>query len=66
MPNVMAALPNIGGAVCSTTQGLADSHYFGVPQTPESISAASEPKFVILWENVEDILLFNFFFSDCR
>jgi len=27
MPNVMVALPNIGGAVCSTPQGLADDHY---------------------------------------
>jgi len=27
MPNVMAALPNIGGALCSTTQSLADAHY---------------------------------------
>jgi len=26
MPNVMAALPNIGGALCSTTQSLADAH----------------------------------------
>jgi len=25
MPNVMAALPNIGGALCSTPQGLADA-----------------------------------------
>jgi len=24
---VMAALPNIGGALCSTPQGLADAHY---------------------------------------
>ena len=24
MPNVMVALPNIGGALCSTPQGLAD------------------------------------------
>jgi len=24
MPNVMAALPNIGGALCSTPQSLAD------------------------------------------
>jgi len=24
MPNVMAALPNIGGAVCSTPRSLAD------------------------------------------
>jgi len=27
MPNVMAALPNIGGALCSTPQTLADAHY---------------------------------------
>jgi len=27
MPNVMAALPNIAGAVCSTPQSLIDAHY---------------------------------------
>jgi len=27
MPNVMVALPNIGGALCSTPQTLADVHY---------------------------------------
>jgi len=27
MPNVMAALPNIGGDVCSTPQSLANAHY---------------------------------------
>jgi len=27
MPNVMAALPNIGGAVCSTPQSIADADY---------------------------------------
>jgi len=27
MPNVMATLPNIGGALCSTLQSLADAHY---------------------------------------
>jgi len=26
MPNVTAALPNIGGALCSTPQSLADTH----------------------------------------
>jgi len=26
MPNVMAALPNIGGALCSTPLSLADAH----------------------------------------
>ena len=27
VPNVMAALPNIGGALCSAPQSLADAHY---------------------------------------
>jgi len=26
MPNVMVALPNVGGALCSTPQSLADAH----------------------------------------
>ena len=34
----------------------------GVPQTPETISAASGPKFTILWSRVEEILLLNKFF----
>jgi len=82
MPNMMVALPNIGGALCSMPQSLADAHYYmpscnaakmrkplkvaGVPQTPEMISAASGPKFTILWAHVEEILLLNKFFSDCR
>jgi len=28
MPNVMAALPNIGGALCLTPQSLDDAHYY--------------------------------------
>jgi len=28
MPNLMVALPNIGGALCSTPQSLADAHYY--------------------------------------
>jgi len=66
MPNVMVALPNTGGAICSTPQSLADAHNYtrvpcsnaaktrnqlkfaGVPQTNETISAASGPKFTIL------------------
>jgi len=32
MLNVMAALPNIGGALCSTPQSLADAHYQSVMQ----------------------------------
>ena len=38
----------------------------GVPQTNKTISAASGPKFTILWGHVEEILLLNNFFSDCR
>ena len=34
----------------------------GVPQTNETISAANRPKFTILWEHVEEILLLNKFF----
>ena len=71
MPNVMVTLPNIVGALSSTPQNLADAHYYmpcsnaaktrmllkvaGVPQTPEMISAASGPKFTILWGHVEEI-----------
>jgi len=33
-----------------------------VPQTNETISAASGPKFTILWRHVEEILLLNKFF----
>ena len=84
--NLMVALPNIGGALCSTPQSLAhtllDWHdcracsnaaktrkplkFAGVPQTGKPISAASGPNFCILWGHVEDILLLNKFFSDCR
>jgi len=32
MPNVMVALPNIGGALCSTPQSLADAHYLTAVQ----------------------------------
>ena len=80
MPNVMVALSNKGGA--STPQSLADAHFqmqcsnaaktqnplklVGVPQTPEPISAVSGPKFTILSGHVEEVLLLNKFFSDCR
>jgi len=65
MPNVMAALLNIDGTLCSTPQiwltptttvpcsNAAKKQnplkLAGVPQTPEPISAASGPKFTILW-----------------
>jgi len=62
MPNVMAALPNIGGALCSIPQSLATTtvpcsndaktrnplKFAVVPQTHEQISAVSRPKFTII------------------
>ena len=64
MPNETVALPNVGGALYSTPQSLADAHYYmpcsnaaktpkqlkfdRVPETNETISAASGPKFTIL------------------
>jgi len=32
MPNVMVALPNTGGALCSTPQSLADAYYWSAVQ----------------------------------
>jgi len=32
MPNVMVALPNIGGALCLMQQSLADAHYLSAMQ----------------------------------
>ena len=40
--------------------------FAGVLQANETISAANGPKFTILWGHVEEILLLNKFFSDCR
>jgi len=78
MPNVMVALPNIGGALCSTPQSFANAHYLtavqqrskmrnplkfaGFPQTRQQISAASRPKLTVLWGHLEDILLLSKFF----
>jgi len=78
MPNVMAALPNIGGALCSTPQSLADAHYYSavqqrcqdakpveicwVPQTRQQISSVSGLNFTILRGHMEEVLLFNKFF----
>jgi len=28
MPNVLVALPNIGGAICSTPRSMAEAHYY--------------------------------------
>ena len=82
MPNLMAALPNIGAlsaqrrnvwltpttrVPCSNAAKTRSLLKFAwVPQTRQQISAASGPKFTILWRHVEEILLFKNFFSDCQ
>jgi len=40
--------------------------FAGVSQTRQQISATSVPKFTILWERMEEILLFNQIFFDSR
>jgi len=40
--------------------------FAAVPQTRQKISAVSRPKFTILSGHVEEVLLFDKFFSDCR
>jgi len=37
MPNVMVALLNIGGVLCSTPQSLADAHYLTVVQDAKAV-----------------------------
>jgi len=37
MPNVMAALTNIGGALCSTSQSFADAHSLSAVQNAANI-----------------------------
>jgi len=80
-PNVMVALPNIGGALCSTPQfgwrQLLECsaatlprretrwNYLGCPK----LTKWSQPlvgRLTILWGHVEEILLLSKFFSDCR
>jgi len=71
MPNVMVALLNVDGGLCSMPQSLANAHYYmpcsnaaktqkqlkfgGVPQTNDTILAASGPKFTILWGHLGHI-----------
>jgi len=55
------------GVPCSNAAKTRNMLKFaGVPQTNETISAASEPKFTVLWGHVKEILLLNKSFSDCR
>ena len=75
MPNKLAALPNIGGALCSTRHSLADAvpcsnaaktrnllKFAEVLQTRQQIPAVSGSKFTILRGHVEEVLLFKIFF----
>ena len=78
MPNMMSALPNIGGpsvkhhevwltltteVPCSIAAKKQNPLTLAVvPQTTELILAANGPQFTILWEHAGEILLFNRFF----
>jgi len=54
MPNVMLALPNVGGALCSTPQNVGaalrcqDAKAVEISWAARPISAASRPKFILL------------------
>jgi len=66
MPNVMAALPNIGGALCNAAKARNPLNLAGVPQTHQQISAVSGRNFTVLLGHAEEILLFNKFFFYSR
>ena len=82
MPNVMVALTNIGGALCSMPQSLADAHYYmpcsNAAKTRRPLKFEGCPKLVNRSQplvgrsspycggHLEKILLLNKFFSDCR
>jgi len=48
MPNMTVALPNIGGAICSTPQSLADAQYYmpcsNAAKTRNQLKVAGVPK----------------------
>jgi len=48
MPNVLVALPNIGGALCSTPQSLADADYLtavhNAAKTRKALKLAGVPQ----------------------
>ena len=47
MPNVMAALPNIAGALCATPQSFANAHYL---TAVHSNAAKCEKAVEISWD----------------
>ena len=58
--------PNTGIPCSNAANTRNPLKFAGVPQTRRRISAASGPTFTILQGHVEQILLLNNFFSDCR
>ena len=67
MPNVMVALPNKGGALCSTPHFIWLTPITRLPcsnaaKTRNPLKLPGGPKFTILWGHVEEILLLNKFF----
>ena len=80
MPNVIIALPNKGGALCSTPQSWLmpttrvpcsnasktrkPLKFAGVPQTRQQISAVRRPKFTILQGHMGEVSVFNTFFPN--
>ena len=54
MPNVMSALPNIGGALCSTPQSLADAR----PTTTQCLKKNVPPLACYNFDTHEWILIF--------
>jgi len=53
--------PNTGLPCSNAAKTRNPLKFAGVPQTRQQISAASGPKFTILWGHVEEILLHKFF-----
>jgi len=47
MPNLMVALPNIGDALCSMPQSLADAHYLTAMKLDKNTTT-------ILWPFIRD------------
>ena len=66
MPNMMVALPHIGGALCSTPQNATKTrkplNLLGCPKLQNLSQPIVGRKFTILWGHVDDILLLNKFF----
>jgi len=58
--------PNTGVQCSNAAKTRNPLKFAVVHQTTGQISAASGLKFAILWEHVEEILLHNKFFFDCR